>query len=290
MSQAPSPFDPDAFVAGQRNTWNEVASGWEQWDHWFDIRFAPLNAAIVTASGAKPGDHALDLGSGTGYPAVNVAEAVGPAGSVHGLDLAADMLVIARKKAAARGYGHVTFAECDVRSIPQQDARFDVITSRFCLMFLPDPKSTMGEIHRTLKPGGAFAGAVWGAPHKNPGFATPQKIIGAFFDVPPPPANSPGVFSLSDVALLSGMIEGAGFADVTVEESPVTFTYDSLDHFMSSIYDLSAPVRGHLAGATEETLQALENEVAAAIEQYKDGKGYVFPATPLLFRGVKPEA
>src|SRR5512140_782562 len=101
-------------IDSQRQDWNRVAGGWEKWDRFFDEQMAFLNHRLVGDARLRSGMQVLDLGSGTGYPALLGAQTVGPSGNVIGLDLAEQMLTVARPKATALGLAHVTFRTGDV--------------------------------------------------------------------------------------------------------------------------------------------------------------------------------
>lgn len=77
-----------------------------------------------------------------------------------GLDVAEEMLDVARRKAAALGLTNVTFRPADVTTLPFDAGSFDAVISRFCLMFLPDAPKAVAEIARVLTPGGYVAAAV----------------------------------------------------------------------------------------------------------------------------------
>ncbi|MGH8760985.1 MAG: class I SAM-dependent methyltransferase, partial [Burkholderiales bacterium] len=156
------------IIEGQRQDWNRVADGWEKWDRFFDEQMAFLNHRLVADARLRAGMQVLDLGSGTGYPALLGAQTVGPSGSVIGLDLAEQMLTVARRKATALGLANVTFRTGDATTLPFEANSFDAVTSRFCLMFFPEVPKAAAEIARVLKPGGWVAAAVWSSPDKNP--------------------------------------------------------------------------------------------------------------------------
>ena len=142
------------IIEGQRQDWNRVAVGWEKWDRFFDEQLAFLNHRLVADARLRAGMQVLDLGSGTGYPALLGARTVGPNGNVIGLDLAEQMLAVARRKATALGLANVTFRTSDVTVLPFEANSFDAVTSRFCLMFLPEIPKAAAEIARVLRPGG----------------------------------------------------------------------------------------------------------------------------------------
>jgi len=145
---------PKQVVEDQRQDWNRVAGGWEKWDRFFDEQMAFLNHRLVADARLRFGMRVLDLGSGTGYPALLSAQTVGQSGTVIGLDLAEQMLAVARRKATALGLANVTFRTGDVTALPFEASSFDAVTSRFCLMFLPEIPKAAAEIARVLKPGG----------------------------------------------------------------------------------------------------------------------------------------
>ncbi len=91
---------PEQIIESQRQDWNRVAGGWEKWDRFFDEQMAFLNHRLVADARLRSGMRVLDLGSGTGYPALLAAQTVGPSGNVTGIDLAEQMLEAARRKAA----------------------------------------------------------------------------------------------------------------------------------------------------------------------------------------------
>ena len=144
---------PAEIIEGQRQDWNRVAAGWEKWDHYFHRNMTFINHRLVADARLQPGMRVLDLGSGTGYPALLAGEVVGPTGSVMGIDLAESMLAVASRKAKALGMPQVAFRTGNAAALPFEDHSFDAVISRFCLMFLPEIPQALKDIVRVLKPG-----------------------------------------------------------------------------------------------------------------------------------------
>ncbi|HSC55604.1 MAG TPA: methyltransferase domain-containing protein, partial [Nitrospira sp.] len=222
---------PQQIIEGQRQDWNRVAGGWEKWDRLFDEQIAFLNHRLVADARLRSGLRVLDLGSGTGYPALLAAQTVGPTGSVIGLDVAADMLAVAERKAKRLGLTNVTFRGGDVTTLPFEAASFDAVTSRFCLMFLPEIPKAAAEIARVLKPGGWVAAAIWSAPEKNPSIGLAMIVLKQFLELPAPDPGTPGIFRLAKPGDLCGMLQQAGLADITDEEFLGEWSYASAEEY-----------------------------------------------------------
>lgn len=119
--------------------------------------------------GLAPGARVLDLCCGTGASALPAAEAVGPTGSVLGVDITEALIRQAREKAAARGLTQATFECADVASLAFPRASFDAVVSVFGLFFVEDMSGLVARAWEWLAPGGALAITVWGEDVLAPG-------------------------------------------------------------------------------------------------------------------------
>jgi SAM-dependent methyltransferase len=105
---------------------------------------------LLRASGIRPGMRVLDLGTGLGHVAFQLAELVGPEGSVVGVDREAPLLAVAESR---RVYDTVRFVEADVRTVTF-DEPFDAIVCRLLLFHLPDAIGVLRHQQANLRPGG----------------------------------------------------------------------------------------------------------------------------------------
>lgn len=276
------------IIEGQTQDWNRVAGGWEKWDRLFEEQMAFVNHRLVADARLRAGLHVLDLGSGTGYPALLGAQVVGPAGSVVGMDLAEQMLAAAARKANRLGLTNVSFKTGDVSSLPFETNSFDAVTSRFCLMFLPEIPKAAAEIARVLKPGGWVAAAVWSAPEKNPSIGLSMAAIKQVIDLPPPDPAAPGIFRLAKPGELAGLFQQAGLADAVDQEFLADWTYGSADEYYTSLMEIAAPVQNLMAKLTPAQQQDVKQRILQAASNFRRGNGITFPMAIRVVAARKP--
>ena len=280
-------LDPQQIIETQRQDWTRVAPGWEKWDESLDHNMAFMNYRLVGEAHVRPGQRILDLGSGTGYPALLAAQAVGPRGNVVGLDLADAMLDVARRKAKALGLTNIRFQAGDVSTLPFDAGSFDAVISRFCLMFLPDVPKAAAEIARVLKPGGYLAAAVWSLPEKNPFLNIPINIVKQFIDIPPPEPEQPGIFRLAKPGDLRGIVERAGLTSLADETVSGESLFASGQEYVSSLMDIAAPFQALFAKLSSSQQTQTQADIKRAVQQYEMGGKIALPIEIRIVVGRK---
>lgn len=274
----------------QRDYWNHLSANWDRWQHVFDAATAPMTAAMLDAGAVRPGSTVLDLASGTGEPALSAARRVGPAGRVIGVDLAAGMVVIARRRGA--GVAQLSYREGDAETIELPGLRFDAVLSRWGLMFLPDRRRALARVRELLVPGGRFTGATWCEPARVPIISIPFVVIGELLELPPPPPGRPGAFSLTDPEQVVGELTAAGLVEARADELTLTFRFDSVAEFVAFSRDL---LPAHLHALVEERVPpadrpALWRAVGDRVAEFTEASGRVaVPNAALCFQAGEPE-
>jgi ubiquinone/menaquinone biosynthesis C-methylase UbiE len=119
------------------------------WDRW--------GAATVARVPLSSGDAVLDVCCGAGASALPAARAVGPSGSVLGLDLAEPLLALARQRAANLGLTNVSFRECDATASGLESGSFDAVVCVFGVFFAANMPGFVAEMWRLVRPGGTLA-------------------------------------------------------------------------------------------------------------------------------------
>jgi ubiquinone/menaquinone biosynthesis C-methylase UbiE len=121
-----------------------------------DAQAASIAAAtelLISRAGVGPGMRVLDLGTGLGHVAFQLAELVGPTGGVVGIDQAAALLEIAEQRRATARVQNLEFVEADVRTF-HDAAEFDAIVGRLILFHLQAPVEVLRHHAAALRPGG----------------------------------------------------------------------------------------------------------------------------------------
>lgn len=280
--------DPQQIIEGQRQDWNRVAGGWEKWDRLFEQQAGFLNHRLVADARLRQDQTVLDVGSGTGYPAILAAQTVGASGSVTGIDLAGDMLAVAERKATRLGLPNVTFRTGDASALPFETESFDAVISRFCLMFLPDVPKASAEIARVLKPGRWFAVMVWSSPERNPSIGLSMAAIKQVIDLPAPDPAAPGIFRLAKAGELAGMLQEAGLVDITEQEFLAEWSYDSPEQYYTTMMEIAAPVQNLMAGCSDSQRQQVKRLIIEAASEYRKGDRITFPIAVRVVAGRKP--
>jgi O-methyltransferase/aklanonic acid methyltransferase len=166
--------------------------------------FAPFGRALVTAADPDRGAKVLDIACGRGaclYPAL---DAVGPDGSVLGIDLAAGMVEQLNAELTAKGIRNAEARVGDAEDLDLPDGSFEVVTGGFMIFFPPDPPRVLRELRRVLAPGGTLALSIFDGPS---GFPWMDDIATELFGPSPPMPNE----EFNEAAVLDDALVAAGF-------------------------------------------------------------------------------
>ncbi len=114
----------------------------------------PDTRAFLLRAGLKPGMRVADIGCGIGTISCWIAEQVGVDGTVTGVDVSADQVATARRRADAAGIDNVTFTVASAYDTELEAEGFDLVFCRFVLMHLQRPEEALQEMRGLLRPGG----------------------------------------------------------------------------------------------------------------------------------------
>jgi ubiquinone/menaquinone biosynthesis C-methylase UbiE len=266
-----STIDPEKYKADQRQGWNCVASGWQKWWKTTEIAGGRGSKRLIELAEIKEGSRVLDIATGIGEPSITAAHQVGKSGHVLAMDISSQMLSIAKQRAISLGLQDVIeFKEGDTETIDLPTLTFDAVLCRFGLMFLPNLKAGLFNIHKSLVHGGRFAAAVWASPENVPFISLSFNIIQKETNTQPPAANTPGPFTLSDENFLKDSFSKSGFEDVIIERWDMIFDFDSAEAYTNFVYDTAPPVQALLSNQSPERRKEILKAVTEAASKYSD--------------------
>ena len=251
------------------------------------------SAAIFPSLNVHEGDRVLDVGCGFGDTAIQLAERVGPAGSVLGVDCCSAFLEIARKDAAAAGVDNVEFIEGDVQFHPFEP-EFDFCFSRFGTQFFENPVAGLRSMRRALKPGGTMTMIVWRVIEDNPWLGLPKDIVLRF--LPPPGEDArtcgPGPFSMASQELVTKQLEIAGYADKRFERIDAPLMVGDSPHDAVG-FQLALGPAGEVYREAGREAERRHGEIEAALlselGRYETEKGIVMDSSSWKISARNPE-
>lgn len=258
------------IIAQQRTSWNKFSSGWKKWDS-VNMQFLkPVGEEIIQQLALKDDYIVLDVASGTGEPGLTIAEIVNN-GKVIGIDLSEGMLETAKEHAQSRQIKNYDAETGDVSKLHYPDRSFNAISCRMGFMFFPDILSTLQEMKRVLIPGGRLAASVWGPPQQNFWVTVTMGTIAQLMDLPPPPADAPGMFRCASPGFMANQFEKAGFKNVNEHEVGTGLKMDA-ETYWEMITEVGAPIVAAMSEADTQMRKKIKHEVFRKIhEKFPEG-------------------
>jgi len=245
-----------------------------------DVVLGPVSEVLIDRARARSGERIVDVGCGCGATAIALAHQVGPTGHVLGVDISGPML--ARGRQVAPAGLPVEFVLADATVHPFEPAGFDLLVSRFGVMFFAEPARSFANLHRGLRPSGRLAFACWRDPRENPFFMAPLQA--AYKHVPKLPQlgpEDPGPFSFASEARVRRILGEAGFSGVEME--PCNLALDiaigrGLDTAVQSALEIGPAARA-LAEQPPDVVAAATDSIREALAVYLRGQSVPLPAS-----------
>jgi SAM-dependent methyltransferase len=181
-----------------------------------DILLAPVSRLLIDRAKAKPGERILDVGCGCGSTSSALAREVAPSGFVLGIDISAPMLALARQR--KQNDLQLDFALADATVYPFEPESFDLMVSRFGVMFFAEPAVSFGHMRQALRPQGRMVFACWREPRDNSWMMAPlQAVYKHVPKLPPQQPDDPGPFAFASEERVNRILNEAGYNDVAME-------------------------------------------------------------------------
>lgn len=243
---------------------NFTGTGAENYQRYFVPAIAtPVSADLLRTAGLQPAERVLDIACGTGLIARLAAEQVGPTGAVTGMDVAPDMIDVAKAIPSPAG-AHVEWHVGDAASLPFPDDSYDVVLCQMGLMFIEDRAAALAEMRRVLAPTGRLVVNTPGSIHH-----TFELMEQAIVDHISPELGGfvRAVFSMHDPVAVAALLREAGLDDVSSTVSTATFQLPPPADFLWQYINLT-PMGPFVAKAPEAAKVAMERQVVDGWSPY----------------------
>ncbi|MFK7764081.1 MAG: class I SAM-dependent methyltransferase [Roseobacter sp.] len=273
----------------QKAFWEKFASLWVTQQAALDSLMAPILDRVLTEAVIAPGETVLDIGCGTGISSLRAATATGSAGRVLGVDISEPMLE--RARATATDVEHLQFETADAAAYDFSPHSFDVVISRFGVMFFVDSIAAFSNIRRGMKPGARLIMGTWSYLDANPWFRVPMYASKRRLGAPPPmDPDGPGPLAFRDITRVDSILKTAGFQNIkgwaeTLQLEPPGDLQSVAQH-AGSIGPAARTIQ-HF-NADQEDFDAIVSEIAQHFADYMTPQGARIPAAINFFTATAP--
>ncbi|HEY5047326.1 MAG TPA: class I SAM-dependent methyltransferase [Rhizomicrobium sp.] len=264
--------------AQQIEFWNGAAGErWAALQERIDLHMNAITDAAIPFAAPLTDERALDIGCGCGTTTLLLAMKVGPEGAAAGIDISVPMLNVARARAAAQN-ANVAFVEADASTHDFQPV-FDLVFSRFGVMFFADPVAAFSNIRRALAPRGRLAFVCWRSAKENLWASAPMQ---AAKDLLPPqePVDpyAPGPFAFAEKDRLRSMLKEAGYHGIRIEPLDTTMNMGATLEYAADESLNIGPLSRAAADVDAATRAKIHDAVAAAFAPFQSPTGITPPA------------
>ena len=263
--------------AEQIALWNDTAGrAWVETQETLDRVLQPFERLLVDAVTARKAQRVLDVGSGTGSVALAVARQVGPKGRAVGVDISAPMIALAKHR-AERESTPPLFICADAQTYAFDANSFDMIISRFGVMFFDDSVRAFANLRRAATPNAALHTIVWRGPADNPFMTTAERAAAPFLpEMPPRRPNEPGQFAFADRDRVYSIFEQSGWIEIDIQ--PLDVVCSLPERELKPYISRLGPLARVLPQVDEHKRASIIGAVRAAFDPFVHGAEVRFTA------------
>lgn len=250
---------------------------------------APLDRLLLRAK-LVPSETVLDIGCGAGASTLACSQMVGATGQVVGVDVSRPLLDRAEQLRDLGKTSNVTFLLADAQVHPFEPAAFDLAISRFGVMFFADPVAAFENITQGLKPDGRIMFASWASITNNPWFSIGRDIAIEYLGRPAATdPRAPGPFAFADIEYVTEILCDAGLQECVGDADDIVLKFDGTLEDAASIVTNSGAANRIIRefDANSETVHQIEQDLAAALEQFVCDGRLEIPAVVNYFSAVR---
>lgn len=255
---------------GQSALWNGPGGhAWVDAQPMLDQVLQPFEDLLVDAVRAASPNRVLDVGCGTGSTTVAMARVLGGGGQCTGVDISQPMIEAARARAARESVA-ASFVIADAQTHPFEPAGFDLIASRFGVMFFEDPVAAFANLRRAASANASMRLIVFRNGDENPFMTTAERAARPLLpNLPPRKPGGPGQFAFADRQRVADILQQGGWSGIDIEPIDVECVLPEKE--LVGYFTRLGPVGQALRDADEATRSRVIETVRPAFDPFVRG-------------------
>ncbi len=261
----------------QTKLWNGVAGrAWVETQDLLNQIFRPFEDLLVDAVRAGTASRVLDVGCGTGSTTFAVARLLGAKGCCAGIDISEPMIAAARFR-AERERTPASFIRANAETHMFEPASFDMIISRFGVMFFDEPVRAFANLRKAATDGACVRFIAWRNAEENSFMTTAERAARPLLpNLPLRRPDAPGQFAFGDPHRVHTILEQSGWADIDIR--PVDVDCALREEDLSEYLTRLGPVGLALQDVDESTRTQVVKTVRPSFDAYVQGSKVRFTA------------
>lgn len=269
----------------QARMWNGPSGrAWIDLQELLDRTYQPFEDLMVQEVAARSPAAVLDVGCGTGSTTLAVARAAGADSACVGVDISAPMIDVARTR-AEREHSHAKFIAADAQTHPFESGSFDLIVSRFGVMFFEDSVAAFANLRRAVRQGAELRTIAWRSPADNPFMTTAERAAAPLLPkLPRRKPDGPGQFAFADPQRVRSILAESGWSAIDIQPIDVACTFPVSD--LETHFIRLGPLGAILQEADDDSRTNVIETVRAAFEPYVHGAEVRFTAACWMIGSV----
>jgi SAM-dependent methyltransferase len=263
--------------ATQIEEWNgDRGKCWLEQHEALERQVVAFGNRAMDRAAIRQGERALDIGCGCGETTLEMSRRVGPAGFALGVDISRILLESAREAARQAELPNLRFEEGDAQTYAFEPASFDLIFSRFGVMFFEDPVAAFRNLRIALRSDGRLIFVCWRTLKESEFFAIPMEA--ALRRLPPPAPtdpNAPGPTAFANPDRVRDILSQSGFKEIVIDPIDEKVGGLTLERTAAMLVRLG-PASRLMSGAPQEIRDLISADVKAALAPLETPNGAVF--------------
>lgn len=283
----------DFVNANMSEYWNgDGGENWVSFQDRMNVSLMPFGNKAIEAAALSSDENVLDIGCGCGDTSFEIVRQIGSLGYVQGVDISDVILQRARRRQAMFAEQHnISFERADAQCHHFKLMVFDVVFSRFGVMFFDDPAAAFSNIRQALKPEGRLAFVCWQPIKNNKWVRLPLDVVKNHMPLPTPPGSEePGPFSFGELDRVHRILASAGFSDVEIKKFEAPFNIGAdLDEAVTFLTHIGPASSAIEASDVDDTKRArIVTELRDTLAPYKTEHGVILGAATWIVTARNP--